>query len=162
MPISRDIARTYRAPRRVMRELYAMGVREDRAIAWLMIGCFLVFLSQLPGLQRAAVMDGSDFSQTTIYALFAWLMIAPLMFYGVAALAFLVTRLLRASATWFGARLAVFWGWLAAAPLALFYGMLVGFNGLDHPGTALVGALWLAVVLWFWIAGLLATTETSS
>lgn len=159
MPVSRDIARTYRTPRRVMRELYAMGVREDRAIAWLMIGCFLVFLSQLPGLQRAAVMEGADFGRSTIYALFAWLMIAPLLFYGLAALAFALTRALRSGATGYGARVALFWGWLAAAPLALLYGLLLGFNGIEHPGTTVIGALWLGVVLWFWVIGLIVTSE---
>ncbi len=159
MPVARDIARMYRGPRRVVRELAAMGQREDRAIAWLMIGCLLVFVSRLPALQRSAVQLGTDFRQDTIYAFFALLMIAPLLFYGIAAMAWGLMRLFRPHATAFGARLAVFWGWLSAAPLALFYGLLVGFNGLEHPGTVAVGALWLAVLVWFWIAGLWETSE---
>lgn len=154
MPVSRDIARTYRGPRTVVRELLSMGPREDRAIAWLMIGCFLVFLSRLPALQRAAIETGSDFQRDVIYAFFAMMMIAPLMFYAIAFVFFLITKLARSAATPYGARLAIFWGWLSAAPLALFYGLLVGFNGLDHPGTTLVGALWFIVLIWFWLAGL--------
>ncbi|WP_375281622.1 hypothetical protein [Pseudooctadecabacter sp.] len=154
MPVSRDIARTYRGPRRVVRELLSMGPREDRAIAWLMIGCFLVFLSRLPALQRAAIETGSDFQRDVIYAFFAMMMIAPLMFYVIAFVFFLIIKLARSAATPYGARLAIFWGWLSAAPLALFYGLLVGFNGLDHPGTTLVGALWFIVLIWFWLAGL--------
>lgn len=160
MPVSRDISRMYRRPRQVVRDLASMGPREDRAIAWLMIGCFLVFISRLPALQRAAVNTGSDFQQDTIYAFFALLMIAPLLFYVVAFVAFLLARALRAGATPYGARLAVFWGWLAASPLALFYGLLVGFNGLEHPGTVAIGAVWLAVLLWFWVAGLIETSRT--
>lgn len=159
MPVSRDIAQMYRRPRAVVRGLYDMGPREDRAIAWLMIGCFLVFISRLPALQRAAVNGGSNFQQDTIYAFFALLMIAPLLFYVLAAVLFLITKIFRPAATAFGARLAVFWGWLAATPVALFYGLLVGFNGLDHPGTILIGALWLAVLLWFWISGLAETSK---
>jgi len=114
MPVSRDIAQMYRRPRAVVRDLYAMGPREDRAIAWLMIGCFLVFLSRLPALQRAAVETGTDFQQDTIYAFFA-----------------------------------------------LIYGLLVGFNGLNHPGTTLVGTIWLAVLFWFWISGLFETSKVN-
>lgn len=154
MPVTQDIMRTYRAPRRVVRRLYAMGPREDRAIMWLMVGCFLMFLAGLPGLQRDSVQNGTDFQQATIYAFFALLMLLPLVFYGIAAVLFLLTKLARPAITGYGARIAVFWGWLAATPLALFYGVLVGFNGVDHRGTVLIGALWLAVLLWFWISGL--------
>ena len=161
MPVSRDITRTYRGPRRVMRELYAMGPREARAIMWLMVGCFLVYLSRLPALQRSAVETGTDFQKDTIYALFGLLMIAPLLFYVIAAVFYAITKILRPAATPYGARLAVFWGWLAATPLALFYGLLVGFNGLQHPGTILIGAIWLAVLGWFWISGLYETSRAT-
>ena len=159
MPVSRDISQMYRRPRQVVRALYDMGVREDRAIAWLMIGCFLVFLSRLPALQRMAVQGYGNFQQDTIYAFFALMMIAPLLFYLIAVILFGITRLFRPAATAYGARLAVFWGWLAAAPLALFYGLLVGFNGLEHPGTVMIGAVWLVVLLWFWISGLAETSK---
>jgi hypothetical protein len=159
MPISRDIVRTYSAPRRVTRALYSMGQREDRAIMWLMVGCFLVFISRLPALKRAAVETGTDFQKDTIYAFFSLLIVAPLLFYAIAFILFGVTRAVRPAATAYGARLAVFWGWLAATPLALFYGLLVGFNGLDHSGTVLVGIMWLAALIWFWINGLLETSK---
>jgi len=159
MPVSRDIGQMYRRPRAVVRGLFDMGPREDRAIAWLMIGCFLVFLSRLPALQRNAISGGSNFQQDAIYAFFALMMIAPLLFYAIAGVLFLVTKAIRPAATSYGARLAVFWGWLASTPLALFYGLLVGFNGLDHPGTIMIGALWLVVLLWFWISGLAETSK---
>lgn len=159
MPVSRDIAQMYRRPRAVVRSLFDMGPREDRAIAWLMIGSFLVFLSRLPALQRDAVQNGSNFQQDTIYAFFALMMIAPLLFYLIAALLWLVTKTLRPAASAYGARLTVFWGWLAATPVALFYGLLVGFNGIDHPGTVMIGGVWLAVLAWFWISGLIETSK---
>ncbi|MBU2993178.1 hypothetical protein Q4555_01735 [Octadecabacter sp. 1_MG-2023] len=154
MPVTQDIVETYRRPRQVVRRLYGMGPREDRGILWLMIGCFLMFISRLPGLQRQAVQTGSDFQQDTIYAFFTLLMLLPLVFYLIAGILFAVTKLIRPNATGYGARVAVFWGWLAATPIALFYGLLVGLNGLEHPGTTLVGGIWLAVLLWFWISGL--------
>lgn len=159
MPVSRDIVRMYRRPRAVVRDLYAMGVREDRAIAWLMIACFIMFVSSLPALQRGAVLEGSDFNQNMIYAFFSWLLLWPLVLYGIAFVAFLITRAFRANASNFGARVAVFWGLLSATPLVLFYGMLVGLNGPDHPGTTMIGILWLAVLAWFWVSGLLETSK---
>ena len=155
MPVSQDIVRTYRGPRRVVRDLLAMGQREDRAIAWLMIGCFIFFLARLPGLQRFAVLEGSDFQRDVIYAFFALLMIAPLLFYAVAGIAYLVMRVAGRPITPYGARVAIFWGWLASTPLALFYGLLAGFNGLEHQGTVAIGFIWTAVLAWFWVAGLL-------
>lgn len=139
-----------------------MGQREDRAIMWLMIGCFLVFISRLPALQRSAVQEGTNFQQDTVYAFFALLVIAPLLFYAIAFVFFLITKALRPAATNYGARLAVFWGWLAATPVALFYGLLVGFNGVDHAGTVLVGYIWLALLVWFWISGLIETSKASA
>lgn len=159
MPVSRDIVAMYRRPRIIVRGLADMGVREDRAIAWLMIGCFLVFLSRLPALQRNAVQAGTDFQQDTIYAFFALMMVAPLLFYLIAFIAYLAAKALRPAANGYGARLAIFWGWLAAAPIALFYGLLVGFNGLEHPGTVAVGAIWMAVLIWFWVSGLIETSK---
>ncbi|MDA9208474.1 hypothetical protein N9O61_06285 [Octadecabacter sp.] len=159
MPVSRDIVAMYRGPRKVVRGLADMGVREDRAIAWLMIGCFLIFLSRLPALQRNAVQTGADFQQDTIYAFFAWMMIAPLLFYFIGFIAYVLTKAFRSGANAYGARLSVFWGWLAAAPIALFYGLLVGFNGLEHPGTVAIGFVWLAVLVWFWVSGLIETSK---
>lgn len=159
MPVSSDIVRTYRGPRRVVRDLLAMGPREDRAIMWLMFGCLVVLLSRLPALQREAILGQGDFQRDVTYALFGLLMIAPLLFYVIAWFLFVITRIFRRGATNYGARLAVFWGWLAASPLALFYGLLVGFNGVDHPGTVAIGVLWLAVLFWFWISGLAETSK---
>lgn len=159
MPVSRDIVHMYRAPRQVVRGLYDMGQREDRAIAWLMIGCFIVFVSYLPALQRNAVFEGGNFQRDMVYAFISWLTLWPLGFYALAFVAFGITYLFRKNATAYGARLAVFWGWLASTPVALFYGLLVGFNGADHPGTMMIGALWLAVLLWFWGCGLIETSK---
>lgn len=155
MPVSSDIVRTYRGPRRVVRDLLDMGVREDRAIMWLMVGCIIVFVSRLPALQREAVLGAGDFQRDATYAFFGMIMVAPLLFYGLAGLGQVIARVLGRNPGGFGGRLALFWAWLAASPLALLYGLLAGFNGAGEIGTQVVGALWLAVLLWFWIMGLI-------
>jgi hypothetical protein len=159
MPVTTDIVRMYRGPRRVVRDLLAMGQREDRAIMWLMIGCLIVFLSRLPALQREAVLGQGDFSRDAAYAFFGLMMIAPLMFYGLAAVGRGVARLAGGRTSGFGARLALFWSWLAATPLILFYGLLVGMNGAAAVGTQAIGLLWVVVFAVFWVQGLREASE---
>ena len=154
MAVSTDIARTWRGPRPVLRGLLAQGVREDRALIYLMIGLVVVFVSRLPALQREAVLGQGEFTRDAIYAFFGLIMLAPLIFYLLAELGRLVARALGARATSFGGRLALFWAWLAASPAALLYGLGAGFAGPAEPGTQVAGAIWLAALLWFWVQGL--------
>jgi hypothetical protein len=85
--------------------------------------------------------------------LFAWLFIAPLMFYLIAALSHLVARLFKGNGDWFGARLALFWAFLAASPLMLLNGLTAGFVG---PGAALtlVGFVWFVAFMVIWLVSL--------
>ena len=109
MAITQDIVATYRGPGAVMRRLLARGQREDRALAILMAGCLLVFVSQWPPLARQAHFDGQELNPLLGGALLAWVMIAPLIFYGLAALSHLLARALGGQGSFFGARLALFW-----------------------------------------------------
>ncbi|ROU04107.1 YIP1 family protein [Histidinibacterium lentulum] len=161
MAVTTDIARTWRGPRRVMRDLLAKGEREDRAIVYLMAACVLLFMARWPVLVRAAEgieplpgQDGASLTQLLTYGFFATVMILPLMLYGIGALAHLAARALGGRGTFYRARLALFWALLAASPVALLHGLVRGFIG---PGfeAMLTGALWVGVFLWFWIAGLI-------
>jgi hypothetical protein len=153
MAVSRDIAATYRGPGRVLRRLLDMGQREDRALAILMAGCVLVFVAQLPRLSREAHLSGQELNMLLGASLLAWVIIAPLLLYCIAALTHLFARAVGGKGGWYGARLALFWALLASAPLLLLHGLVAGFIG---PGAARdgVGLLWLGMFLWFWIAGL--------
>ena len=153
MPVTRDIVATYRGPRRVVGRLLAMGVREDRALALLMGGCALVFVAQWPRLAREAHLAGEALNARLAGALLGWMVIAPLMFYLLAFLSQLVARMIGGRATGYGARIALFWAFLAASPLLLLHGLVAGFIG---PGAGLnvVGAIWCGVFLWFWLSGL--------
>lgn len=150
MAVSSDVFRTWRVPRRVMRSLLAMGQREDRAIAYLMIGCLVLFISRLPALQRMAVLEDGDFTRDASYAFFGVMMILPLIFYGIAALSRLALRPAGGQGTWYTARLALFWALLASTPMALFHGLLRGFNG-DAPATQVIGGLWFVGFLVIWV-----------
>lgn len=156
MAVTSDIIATYKGPRRVYARLAAMGTREDFALILLMGACIVAFVSQWPALARTAHETGEELNPLLGGALMGWLMIAPLLLYGLAALSHIIAKLLRGKGTWYRARLALFWAMLAASPLLLLYGLMAGFLGpIPEAGTAFVGALWLGVFVWFWLSCLI-------
>ncbi|MEE4186911.1 MAG: YIP1 family protein [Roseobacter sp.] len=159
MAVTRNITATYRGPGRVVSGLLALGQREDRALAYLMAGCIVVFIAQLPRLAREAHISGEDLDMLMGATLMAWIFIAPLVLYCVAGLSHLVAKLFKGRGTPYGARLALFWALLASSPLMLLNGLVAGFVG---PGVELqaVGFLWFAFFLWFWLSGLIAAERT--
>ncbi|GGX62848.1 hypothetical protein GCM10007385_34970 [Tateyamaria omphalii] len=155
MAITQNITATYRGPGRVVRRLLELGQREDRALAYLMASCALVFIAQLPRLAREAHLTGQDLNMLMGASLMAWIFVAPLLFYVIAFAARGVGRILRGQGTSYGARLALFWALLASSPLILLHGLIAGFVG---PGIQLqtVGLIWFMVFMWFWIGGSIA------
>ncbi|WP_372603725.1 YIP1 family protein [Actibacterium sp.] len=154
MSVTQDILRTYRAPRAVLRRQLAGGVREDRALVYLLAGCLLIFVSTLPGLSRDAFIDPEVPLEARIGAsLLAWMILMPLVFYTLAGISHLIARVLGGQGIGFGARLALFWALLAASPLWLLYGLVNGFVGAGA-GRTLVGVLCLAAFGIFWLSGL--------
>lgn len=153
MAVSTDMMRTWRSPRRVMRGLLVMGPREDRAIAYLMAGCLLVFVAQWPRLARIAHIEGQEMARLVAYEFLAWMIVWPLVFYLIAFLLHVVTRVARQDSAPWEVRLALFWAFLAAAPAGLLYGLLSGLVG-PEPGTQLVGAIWIGAFVLFVVQGI--------
>jgi hypothetical protein len=148
--VTTDIVATWRSPRAVLRRHLQGGVREDRALVYLMLACGLIFVGQWPALQRAALADPSTPLDARMGgALMAWLFVAPLVLYAVAALTHLIARALGGRGTGYGARLALFWSLLAASPLWLLYGLVAGMIG-PGPAMTATGVVAFAgfVVLW--------------
>lgn len=151
MPVTTDILRAWRSPRRLIREKLAAGVREDRALATLMGASVLIFVAQWPGLSRAAHFDPSvPLDARLSGALLATIFMLPLLAYTFAAGSHLVARLLGGKGSWFSARLALFWAMLAISPMMLFNGLVAGFIGAG-PAATLVGVLVMAGFLYLWI-----------
>jgi len=157
MAVTSDIMQTWRTPRQVMRKLLDQGRREDRAIVYLMVARVLIFVAQWPRLSRiAAGFEPSpwpveiNFEGMMTYTFYALVVMLPLAFYGLAAIARLVAMLFGGHGSWYSARLALFWTLLATSPLLLLHGLARGFVG---PGVQanLVGFIWLAgfALLWF-------------
>lgn len=154
MSVSRDIVRTYLAPREVMRRRIGDTVREDRALVILYVGCLLVFVSQLPRLSREAYLDPSiPYDARVSGALWAWIIFVPLAFYAIAAVAHIIARLFGGRGTWFTARMGLFWAFLASSPLWLLNGLVQAFMGQGAEAT-FVSGLCLAVFLVFSVVGL--------
>ena len=158
MAATQDIVATYRGPGRVVSRLLGQGVREDRALIILMLGCLIFFVAQTPRLAREAFETGEELNGLLAASLMALVFIAPLIFYLIAGLVYLLARLLGLGLSGYGARLSLFWALLAASPVILLWGLTAGFVG---PGIelSLVGAIWCGVFLWFWIAGLIAASR---
>lgn len=153
MAVTQDIVATYRGPGAVLRRLLDRGQREDRALAILMAGCLVVFVSQWPVLARRAHIEQIELNPLLGGSLLAWLFIAPLALYALAALSHAIARAMGGKGSYYGARLALFWALLAASPLMLLNGLVGGFIG-PGPALTLVGFVWFVLFLWFWLAGL--------
>lgn len=164
MPVTTDIVESYRAPRRVIRRQLQSGAGEERVLSFVMIACFLFFVSQLPVLSRVVFLtpDGPDFVDRAAGAFVGAVFFAPLLFYVVAALSHGVARLLGGRGSWFSARLALFWALLAVTPLVLLRGLVAGFIG-PGPGASLLSVIVSVAFLCIWFFGLYeAETQSNS
>ncbi|WP_370209561.1 YIP1 family protein [Salipiger bermudensis] len=161
MSLSREILATYRGPGKVVARLLSPGPREDRALMLVMAACALFFIAQMPALSRQAHLEETELNPLLGGALLAWLVLAPLLFYLIAFLSHLVAKLFGGKGSAYGARLALFWALLAATPLVLLNGLVAGLMG---PGLqlTLVGLVWFAVFLWFWLSGLAAAQKAET
>ncbi len=152
MPITTDIVATYRSPRRVMRSILDRGAGEPQALGFVMIACFIMWVSRLPSLQRAAFFDpdGAEFTTMAAVGALGGIIFAPILFYGVAGLSRLIAKALGGQGTWLRARLALFWSLLAVSPLVMLHGLVAGFIGTGPAlnSTSLIGfvafmAIWV-------------------
>lgn len=143
MSVTSDIVASYRRPGQVMARHLAAGVREDRALIFLMAACLMFFVSRLPVLAREAHFAGEDMGPSLGGALMAWIFVAPLLLYTLAGVLGVILRSLGCKgAGWFETRLALFWSLLATSPLLLLSGLTEGFLG-QGPELTLVGIVWL-------------------
>lgn len=154
MAIATDIVQSWRSPRAVLRRRLDTA-READALAVLMMACGLIFLSQWPGLARAAHLDPSIPLDARLGgAMMGAVFLLPPLAYGLAAVSHLVARALGGKGDWLGARMALFWALLAVSPLMLLQGLVAGFIG-HGPALTLVGVIVGVVFLVQWGLGLI-------
>ncbi len=154
------IGRGWRAPRAAMAAERDRGLNEGRALAHLMVACGLFFVASLPNAVREARGLGIDDAvEGAVSAhLFAWLALAPLLAYALAALVHLAARGFGARGSFLAARAAVFWSLLLAAPLALALAVLDAIVEIAAPALlpwlVPLGYAVLAAWVWFFAASL--------
>ncbi len=154
MSVVRDILAMYRAPRDVAAHRVGGARREDRALAYLVAACVLIFVSQWPRLAReAALQPDIDLQARLAGALFAWVMVMPLAFYIFAFVLFMILRLFDQGVNAYHVRAALFWALLASVPLWLLSGLTAGFVGMGAAYT-IISTLCLAAIVVFARAGL--------
>lgn len=153
MPVTQDIAAMYRRPRAVMRRLLGAGENEGRALAVLLAGCAVVFISNWPRLARQAHLTGEELNPLLGGSLMAWMLIMPLALYTLSFVIYLGLRAVTPRADSFTTRFALFWALLASSPLLLLNGLVAGFIGAGIE-LSLVGLAWLVAFLWFFMSGI--------
>lgn len=159
MSASGDILQSYRAPRVVIRRHLDRGVDEGRVLMFLVVACLMVFISQWPNVSRQAHLDPSiPLDMRLGGAMLGWLFIAPLFFYALSGVSYMVARVMGGKGTTYGARLALFWSMLVVAPLWLLHGLIAGMIGAG-PQLTVVGLLLVGAFFWVWISSLIETQK---
>ena len=159
MSVTTDIKASYRGPGRVVTRLLEQGRREGFALNILIFACIVIFIAQAPYQSREAHFNPDVPLMARMYwSAFLWIFLVPLLLYAFAALVTGLARLAGRPLTGYGIRLSLFWALLASSPVILLLGLIAAFIG-PGAGLQLVGLIWLANVLWFWIAGLRAAEE---
>lgn len=161
MSVTNDMVASLRRPGEVMRRHLALGQREDRALIYLMASCVVFLIANLPVISRNAHLNGVDIGPELGGTVLAWLFVAPLGLYLVAAVLGVFTKALGCKAGWYGNRLVLFWSLLVSTPFILLNGLTAGLIG---PGIQLniVGALWLLVFLWVFFGSLRVACKDSA
>ena len=167
MSASGDILRTYRAPRAVMRRLLEALERDDRPearlLVYLLAGCFLIFVGQVPGLMALPLAGADAPPREALLGItfFGWLFVWPLIFYVLAALSHLAMRAFGAGGSYRASRAALFWTVLAASPLMLLRGAVQATFGA---GAALTAVDLLVALAFFalWSLSLLEAARSEA
>lgn len=137
----------------MMARLLSMGRREDRALAFLLVGCILLFTAQAPWQARQALHDpGVPLSARLYWSGLFFMFVLPVLAYAIAAASHIAARLIGGQGSWYGARLALFWAMLAISPLSLLAGLMQGLA--PGPGADTLGVVVTAAFLWLWLGGL--------
>tara|TARA_Y100001960_G_C14017164_1_gene514247 strand:+ start:48 stop:512 length:465 start_codon:yes stop_codon:yes gene_type:complete len=149
---------SYSNPNVVFKNIFFDGRGETSAFVFLVFGCFLAFISLWPVLARKAHEEHQSLNMLLGAALFAWIFIAPLIFYLLALVLHLGVKIFGFKINGLFIRLSLFWGFLAAAPIMLVYGLVGGFLG---EGFVLdcTGILWCLVISRFIFVGLSVTKQ---
>ena len=158
MSVIRNIYDSYRRPATVYQSFVTEHFEEKTALGFLAGGCLLAFISRWPTAAREAYLSDQALDMVLGAALFAWIFIAPLLFYTLAGVLTFLLFIGGLRDIGLPLRLSLFWSFLAAAPIMLIYGLASGFFG-QGVLTNLIGVIWLGVFLWFLVCAFRALSR---
>lgn len=113
---------------------------EERLLIFLVVAILLFFVARIPNLLANSTLQATEeISNTAIFVtnLVASFFFAPLLFYGVASVSRIISKLFGGSGDGYSARLALFWALLVVSPVALLSTIL----------QSVFPVLWLATAL---------------
>ena len=158
MTVLNDIIEAHIRPRQVMSRLLKLGKRDDRALAMLLGGCFILFMAQWPYRARQAHLNDTVLTDYIQHDALGLIFTLPLLAYAFAALLRIFTKVFRARADFYSARLATFWALLAASPAVILSGLIKGFIGLGTMNSVF-GFFWLIIFLWILVNSLIEAEQ---
>lgn len=159
------MAAAYRDPRGSMARQMAGGLEESRALFYLMAACGVLFVASVPNAIRTARgIEADEPVSAAIGAhLFAYLFLAPLLFYLAALAVRWIAGRFGGTGSALATRTAFFWSLLLAAPVALAIAV-AGAVAEAAAGPAVLP--WIRVLgyagfaIWLWLfASCLAEAE---
>ncbi len=152
MSIAGEILRAYKGPRASMQRRLDERPGEERLLIFLIVAILLFFVARIPNLlASASAQDSEEISSTGIIVtnLVASFFFAPLLFYAVASISRIVSKIFSGNGNGYSARLALFWALLVVSPFALLSTILQSLFPVLWLATALpVGMFLLFAFVW--------------
>ncbi len=153
MSLTTDMRQSWTGHRRVVRRHILRGRSEPFVFTFLFVFMVLAFIAQYPRAARLALENPQSPLAPQMLGLAMGLLATLPFWYGLAALSHLIARALGAKSTWYGARLALFYSLVAASPLVLLQGLVVGIVGIGMQ-SFLVGIVAITAFVVFWALAL--------
>jgi hypothetical protein len=150
MAVTTDIIQSWRRPRVVLRRHLQRGVSEAFAFSLLFVFLILAIVAQWPPTARAAFAAGDASAMPRMLAIALAVFASLPIWYVLAAVGHLVSRMFGGKGGWYGARMALFAALVAVSPLMLLQGLVAGLIG-PSPGLIAVSVLVGVGFLYIWI-----------
>jgi len=153
MAVTTDIFESWLRPRLVVRRLMARDVNEPFALSLLLTFLVLALVALLPDMARVSFLEGGTPIAPRVLAAAMGLLATLPVFYLLAGLVTMISRLLGGKASFYRGRIALFWAALASTPAMLVQGLVQGMVGPGLQATVIGLAVGMAF-LTFWFLGL--------
>ncbi len=140
MSIAGEIIRAYQGPRASMRRRMEAHPGEEQLLMYLVIAILLFFVARIPNLLESSLAQATaEIGSSAIFVtnLVASFFFAPLLFYGVAGVSRILSKISGGSGNGYSSRLALFWTLLVISPLSLLSTIL----------QSAIPVLWLSTAL---------------